>query len=72
MVLFIVIIIIIFGFIYLRSLRTHPYTACKKCGGRGRFYHFLFPGAYGPCRKCGGNGREDRLGVRIFGGRREP
>jgi DnaJ-class molecular chaperone len=68
----IIILIVVVGFIYYRlSLKSHPFTACKACGGRGRFYHPFFPDAFGLCKKCGGNGRQKRLGVRLFRGRRE-
>ena len=59
--------ILIFGVVvaigYYRSLRTHPFTKCKACDGRGRFYHKFFPDAFGLCSKCGGNGRELRRGA---------
>jgi hypothetical protein len=62
-----VVFIIIFGTVlaiaYFRSLRTHPFTKCSQCGGRGRFYHTVFPDAFRLCSKCGGNGRQLRRGA---------
>ena len=65
MVIIVIIVIIVIGYysIHRRSLKTHPYTKCKACDGRGRFYHWLFPDAFGLCRKCGGRGREERRGA---------
>jgi DnaJ-class molecular chaperone len=61
------IFILIFGVVvaigYFRSLRTHPFTKCRACDGRGRFNHKVFPNAIGLCSKCGGNGRELRRGA---------
>ena len=62
-VVIIVIAVILYYSVYRRSLKTHPYTKCRACGGRGRFYHWLFPGAFGLCEKCGGRGREKRRGA---------
>jgi DnaJ-class molecular chaperone len=63
----VLIFIVIFGAIvaigYYRSLKTHPFTKCKACGGQGRFTHKVFPGAIGLCSKCGGNGRQLRRGA---------
>jgi DnaJ-class molecular chaperone len=62
-IVFIVIFLVIVAIGYSRSLKTHPYTKCSRCGGKGRFYHKVFPDAFGLCSKCGGNGRELRRGA---------
>jgi DnaJ-class molecular chaperone len=62
MVLIVIIcIVVVIG--YYASLKSHPYTKCKACDGRGRFYHSTFSDAFGLCKKCGGNGRQLRRGA---------
>jgi DnaJ-class molecular chaperone len=62
---FIIIICVVAGLGYYLSLKSHPWTKCKQCDGKGRFYHKSFTGAFGLCSKCGGNGREKRWGARF-------
>jgi len=61
-----IILIIVFIVGYYLSLRAHPYTKCRLCGGRGRHFGTVYTYAQRRCRKCGGTGRKDRLGVRLF------
>jgi hypothetical protein len=63
---FIIIICIIVFIVYYVSLKSHPYTKCKACDGKGKFNHKTFTGAIGLCSKCGGNGREKRFGARVI------
>jgi len=63
LIILIICIVVFFG--YQRSLKTHPFTKCKKCDGKGRFYHKTYNEAFGLCPKCGGNGREKRFGARF-------
>lgn len=64
---FIIILGIIFLIGYYLSLKAHPFTKCRLCGGRGRHEGVgLYSYAFRRCRKCGGTGRKDRLGVRLF------
>jgi len=60
---FIVIIGIIIIVGYYLSLRTHPFTKCKVCNGRGRHFSTFYTSAYRRCRKCGGTGRKNRFGA---------
>ncbi len=51
---------------YYISLRIHPLTKCKVCGGAGKHHGTVYASAYHRCTKCGGTGRADRLGTRLF------
>ena len=63
----ILIIIVIIGAAgYYISLRIHPLTKCKLCGGGGRHFGTVYKNSQRRCRKCGGSGRLDRLGTRLF------
>lgn len=54
-------------FIYYRwSVRRHPWTHCRRCGGRSRHYDAVFEDAFGDCRACGGRGKKLRWGARLF------
>ena len=55
---------------YLISLRVHPYTRCRRCGGDGKHHGRLYPRAFRACPGCRGTGRRPRLGVRLFVTRR--
>lgn len=52
---------------YLVSLRLHPLTSCRACGGRGRNRGAFYRYSIGNCSRCGGSGRKARFGVRLFG-----
>ena len=63
------ILIVIFAAVgYYVSLRIHPLTKCKACNGTGRHFGSVYKNAQRRCTKCGGTGRQNRLGVRLFGG----
>ncbi len=66
---FIIIICIVVVIGYYLSLKSHPFTKCKACDGKGKFNHTVFTGAIGLCSKCGGNGREKRWGTRFVRGK---
>lgn len=51
--------------IYLISLRLRPWRKCRACGGTGKTYSRIRPGAMGTCPKCIG-GRVPALGVRVL------
>ncbi|MEQ7011195.1 hypothetical protein ABN028_33990 [Actinopolymorpha sp. B17G11] len=51
---------------YLASLKLHPYTNCRRCGGGAKHHGDLFGYAFRACRRCGGTGRKLRLGVRLL------
>jgi DnaJ-class molecular chaperone len=61
----IVIVVVAFGSVYFRSLRTHPWVKCGACNGSGKNFHSVFTKAYGKCAKCNGTGRQDRMGTRF-------
>lgn len=46
------------------SLRIHPWTACKACGGEPRSYGSVFRRSFALCGACGGTGRQLRFGVK--------
>ena len=60
----IVAIIVIIG--YYLSLRSHPFTKCRLCNGKGRHFGTIYTYSHRRCRKCGGTGRKDRFGVRFI------
>lgn len=57
--------------IYVLSLLLNPWVKCSVCKGNSRPKGWLFNYAHHDCRKCGGNGRQQRLGHRLFFGRRD-
>ena len=63
-ILIIFIIIVAVG--YYGSLRVHPLTKCKMCGGGGRHFGTVYKNAQRRCRKCNGTGRLDRFGTKVF------
>ncbi|MGH8878964.1 MAG: hypothetical protein ACRD0P_16765 [Stackebrandtia sp.] len=51
---------------YLASLKLHPYTNCRACGGGAKHHGDVFGHAFRACRRCSGTGRKLRLGVRLL------
>ncbi len=51
---------------YLISLKIHPETYCRRCGGSGRNRGSTKQRS-GRCKRCGGTGRKPRLGNRMLG-----
>jgi hypothetical protein len=51
---------------YAASLRVHPWTPCRRCGGGGKTWDRIWRGASGTCPACGGRGRKPRAGVRVL------
>lgn len=52
---------------YVISLRLHPRTSHRACGGSGRHSSPLYPWGNRRCQGCGGSGRQVRHGSRAFG-----
>ncbi len=68
---FIIIVAIIYLIGYYFSLKAYPFTKCRYCDGRGRFNApGMYSYAFGRCGKCGGTGRKERLGARMFTGKK--
>lgn len=67
---YVVVAIVIAVVIYGGSLLLNPFVKCSVCKGSSRPKGWLFGYAHHDCRKCGGNGRQQRLGHRLFFGRR--
>jgi hypothetical protein len=64
-----VLIVVFATLIYYLSLRVHPTIRCKRCDTSRRHYDLIYSHHLGQnCPSCHGSGRQDRLGVRIFGG----
>jgi hypothetical protein len=53
-------------FFYWISLRLHPFTTCRTCGGTGRHRGLFAGNSSRACGNCGGSSRVLRLGVRMF------
>ncbi len=52
---------------YYWSIRTHPFTACRRCGGAAQHRDPLMPWAKRECYACLGlPGRKIRFGSRVF------
>jgi len=51
---------------YWISLRLHPFTKCRTCGGSGRHKGMFATHGSRACANCGGSSRVPRLGVRLF------
>ena len=64
--LIVIVIVVVFGFLYVHSLRRHPWVKCGACNGSGKYFHSVFTNAYGKCGKCNGTGRQDRMGTRFL------
>jgi hypothetical protein len=45
------------------SLRRHPYTRCRWCGGTSRNAGST-RNRWGTCKHCGGTGKRERFGAK--------
>jgi DnaJ-class molecular chaperone len=66
----VLLLIVVFAALgYYLSLRIHPTIRCKRCDTSRRHYDLIYPHRQGlTCPGCQGTGRQQRLGVRLFGG----
>jgi hypothetical protein len=53
--------------VYISSLRLHPRTRHRACGGTGEHHSALFPWTHRKCPGCGGRGRIIRWGASQWG-----
>lgn len=65
-------VVVVLAVAYWRSLRKHPYTACRKCHGDGTARCSLFRRGRSFCPGCGGTRMVARLGTRLLGHRNRP
>ena len=67
----IILIAVVVALGYYLSLRIHPTTRCKRCDAGRRHYDLVYSErARHACPKCHGSGRHQRLGARLFIGRK--
>jgi hypothetical protein len=62
----VILLVLVWGGLYLRSLDLHPDTRCRACQGTGRHSDSHFFWGIGDCQACGGTGRQPRAGRRLL------